>query len=114
MAKEVLYVNISPDEAQEVVSKKFSIALVERTEYELGNGKCVLVSIYEKYFFRSSNKGSLTIIFDNLEGITRVKSIASGTSQGFIFNFDWGASASFIGDVRLVLKDYIIGNDSNE
>lgn len=82
----------------------------ERIDYHIisgneDNGAVLLV--YEKYFARVSNKITLTIVVDNLEGVTKVHSIGGGASQSMFFNIDWGASDSFTSLPRNILSQNI-------
>ncbi|HVJ47989.1 hypothetical protein [Desulfitobacterium sp.] len=36
--------------------------------------------------------------------------MSQGSSQGLIFNFDWGASDSFAFRIKEILQDYITGD----
>ncbi len=40
-------------------------------------------------------------------GKTVVTSVATGSSQGMIFSFDWGAADSFADSVKDILESYI-------
>jgi len=71
-------------------------------------GKEIAVFIFEKYYFRAENRAALTIIIDNFNGVTSVTAVATGSSQGLIFNFDWGAADNFAESVRKAFKGYII------
>ena len=55
----------------------------------------VHVVVLEKYYMRSSNRASLTVTTDNLEGQTKVHAVASGGSEGMFMRFDWGAGNNF-------------------
>ena len=70
------------------------------------NGAVLLV--FEKYFSRVGNRITLTVVVDNLSGVTKVHSIGGGAAQGMFFKFDWGASGSFASLPRNVLESYII------
>lgn len=108
MAKDSIKVNITPSEAQKIVERHISADLVDTQGFPLENGKEICISIYEKYFFRTSNRAALTITFDNVYGETNVKIVSTGSSEGVIFNFDWGASSDFVGEVVKALSKYRI------
>lgn len=106
MAEKIFTVSISPVEAQLIVENDISAELVYSDKYDLGNGKVLAISIFEKYFFRSSNRAALTVIFENSYGDTQVKAISTGSSQGILFNIDYGAADSFVNSVEKILKGH--------
>ncbi|MBO0602089.1 hypothetical protein I2483_10475 [Sporosarcina sp. E16_3] len=65
--------------------------------------------VLEKYYMRSSNRASLTVTIDNLEGQTKVHAVASGSSEGMFMRFDWGAGNNFANSVESALGSYIVG-----
>ncbi|WP_420029315.1 DUF6054 family protein [Paenibacillus alvei] len=76
--------------------------------HPLGEGKEIGTQVYEKYYFRSKNRAALIIMIDNLRGVTNVRVVATGSSEGLIFNFDWGAADDFASSVESILEEYII------
>jgi hypothetical protein len=64
--------------------------------------------VFEKYFYRVSNRLTMTVIIDNFEGRTRVHCVSGGGSQGVFFRFDWGSSDSFARSAYRALQNYII------
>lgn len=101
-------VNISPEHALSLVKDKENADLVHEEMNVLENGRSIGTLVFEKYFFRVGNRAALVVIADNINGVTDVRVIATGSSQGMIFNFDWGAADSFAYSVEDILKDYII------
>ncbi|MEN8434363.1 DUF6054 family protein [Clostridium septicum] len=82
----------------------------ERIDYYvvMGNDENgVIVLVYEKHFQRAGNRLTLTVTVDNMNGFTKIHSIASGGGQG-LFRFDWGAGEKFTCAPRRVLEDNII------
>lgn len=73
----------------------------------MGNGIYIGTLIFEKYFMRVKNRVALVVIIDNIYGQTDVRSVSTGSSEGMIFNFDWGAADSFASSVHDILGDYI-------
>lgn len=108
MAKEIINVSITPKEVIGVINRKLSDEEVDRTSFDLGDGKYIEIGVYERYFFRSNNRGGLIVTADNVEGYTKVKLVSTGTSEGFVFNFDWGAGDKYINIIKNILKDYRI------
>ena len=58
-----------------------------------GAGQCVVL-IYEKHYWRASNRLTLTVTLDDFEGRTRMHYVSGGGGEG-LFRFDWGAANSF-------------------
>lgn len=101
-------VNIMPAEALELVKNNQDADLVYEEYNDLGSDKMIGTQIYEKYFFRTSNRAALIVIIDNIKGITNVRAIATGSSEGLIFNLDWGAADDFVTSVEEILEEFII------
>jgi len=101
-------VKISPEHALSLVKENENADLIHEEINNLGDGRSIGTLIFEKYFFRVGNRAALVVIADNIKGVTDVRAIATGSSQGFIFNFDWGAADDFAHSVKDILKDYIV------
>lgn len=101
-------VSIPPIEALDLVKQNENADLVHEEIHDLGKGIYIGTLIFEKYYMRVKNRVALVVIIDNIYGETDVRSIATGSSEGMIFNFDWGAADSFAGSVQDILDEYII------
>ena len=101
-------VSISPIETYNILNDEVNAELVHREIKNVDAGKQFVVMVFEKYYFRAENRAALTIIIDNVEGITSLRVIAAGSSKGWLFNFDWGAAESFADSIRKILEQYII------
>lgn len=108
MSKCSFRVRISPEEALNLVKENEDADLVYEEMNDLGNGYCIGTLVFEKYFMRVSNRAALVVIADNIQGVTDVRAVATGSSQGMIFNFDWGAADAFSGSVEDILREYIV------
>ncbi len=108
MSKLLFNVAITPAEAMKLLKEQQNAELVDEELIDLGEGKFLATLVFEKYYFRASNRAALMVIIDNISGKTRVKSVATGSSQGMVFNFDWGAADDFAGSVEKILASYII------
>lgn len=106
MSKDVFRVRITPAEAFAVVKDEQSADLVHEELHNLGNGKQVGTMVFEKYYFRTKNRAALIVMMDNLAGTTEVRVVATGSSQGVFFNFDWGAGDDFVASVSESLSEY--------
>ena len=51
---------------------------------------CVLLLVYEKYFYRVKSYASLTVLVTHHNGVQTVDIVPSGGGEGFV-NFSWGA-----------------------
>ncbi|WP_029420656.1 DUF6054 family protein [Alicyclobacillus macrosporangiidus] len=100
-------VNLSPGEAYNRVREKEEADLVHEEFHDLGDGRAIGTLVFERYYFRTSNRAALVVIIDNLNGQTEVRSIAIGSSEGLFLKFDWGAASSFASTVERILKDHI-------
>jgi len=100
--------NINPVEAIKLIKENQAADLVHEELINLGDGKFIGTLIYEKYYFRASNRAALIVIMDNIKGKTEVRSISTGSSQGVFFNFDWGAADNFARSVERILSDFIV------
>lgn len=101
-------VRINPADALDLVKQNENADLIHEEVNDLGDGRFIGTLIFEKYFMRVGNRAALVVIADNIKGVTDVRAIATGSSQGLIFNFDWGAADDFACSVEDILRDYII------
>jgi len=102
-------INLSPDRALALVREQQDADLVHEELHELDGGKWIGTLIFERYYFRTSSRAALIVIIDNIQGATDVRVIGTGSSEGLLFNFDWGASDNFVQSVMDILSDYIVG-----
>ena len=70
------------------------------------DGKSCAVLVYEKHYYRTSNRLTLTAVVDDMGENTRVHCISGG--GGRFFRFDWGAAQSFSSVVQRALERYRI------
>lgn len=104
MAKEVVNVNLDPLAVLSLLNDKLDMDKVDSSLYEIGSGKYIVNAVYEKFFFRTSSKGSLVITADNVnDSFTKVKIVTTGTAQSM--EFDWGAGKSLVKRVKEILGD---------
>lgn len=100
-------VGLMPSEVISKVKSEENADLVYEEFNEIGNGKYYGTLIFEKYFFRASNRAALVVLVNNLNGKTVITLVATGSSKGLFFKGDWGAANSFAGSVKKILKSYI-------
>ncbi|KLU62372.1 hypothetical protein CEB3_c12330 [Peptococcaceae bacterium CEB3] len=101
-------VSVSPKEALALVRDNEDADLVHEEVHDLGKDTCIGTLVFEKYFMRVKNRVALVVIIDNIYGPTDVRAISTGSSEGMIFNFDWGAADAFAGSVQEILGSYVI------
>lgn len=106
-----LTVSLSPKEAGDIIAKAIveentTGTLIDHYIRNCGEQQVVVI-VLEKYFLRTSNRASMTVTIDNLDGSTIVHAVASGSSQGAFSRFDWGAGNSFVNSIRQSLLRYI-------
>lgn len=101
-------VNLKPLKVFELIKQEQYAELVYEEYLTVDEDKSTATLIYEKYYFRSSNRAALIVLIDNFKVVTEVKAISTGSSQGIVFNLDWGAADNFANSVGDTLKDYII------
>ena len=107
MSQSKFIVSLMPSQVMSKVKGEESSDLVYEEFYDIGDGRYYGTLIFEKYFMRTSSRAALAVLVNNLNGRTIVTSVATGSSQGMIFNFDWGAADSFAESVRRILESYI-------
>ena len=75
------------------VAQELEATVIEAVGYEVGDLQTILY-VFERYFVRTENMASLTVLFTNDGKTVTVDVIASGAGEG-ILNISWGANASF-------------------
>ncbi len=100
-------VSLTPKQTFEMIKNKINAELVYEEEFDLGQGKFTATIIYEKYYMRTDSRAALIVLINNLNDLTFVRAVSTGSSQG-IFDIDWGAANSFANSVGKVLENYII------
>lgn len=108
MSESRFKVNLTPRDVRELVKEGLDADLIHEESHDLGDGREIGTLIFEKYFFRVKNRVALVVIADNIYGTTEVRAISTGSSEGMIFKFDWGASDDFAGSVERILSEYIV------
>ncbi|SFU59014.1 DUF6054 family protein [Alicyclobacillus macrosporangiidus] len=107
MSELAFQVNLTPADAYQKVRDEQDADLVHEEFHDLGEGRCLGTLIFERYYFRTKNRAALVVLVDNLQGVTEVRAIATGSSEGLFFNIDWGASENFVRSVERILRDFI-------
>ncbi len=108
-----IYVTLDPASTANTISRhiidgSISGELIDDYIINCGNGHICRVMVYEKYYYRVSNRLTLTVTIDNADGRTRVHYISGGGGNGTFFRFDWGSSDSFSNCVYEALRKHIL------
>ena len=74
-------------------AQELEATVIEAVGYEVGDLQTILY-VFERYFVRTENMASLTVLFTNDGKTVTVDVIASRAGEG-ILNISWGANASF-------------------
>lgn len=68
-------------------------------------GKAVIhLLVFEKYYMRSSNRASLTVLITGADGHVAVDAVGAGGGQGALFRFSWGVEEDFVREVASILR----------
>ncbi len=90
-----------------VVEGSFTGEVLDTYTRNTPSGVCT-VMVFEKHYYRVSNRLTLTVVIDDFDNSTRVHCVSGGGGQSILFNFDWGASGSFTTVVQKALAPYIV------
>lgn len=72
-----------------------SCELIGRVDRIADSGEAVILLVFEKYYMRSSNRASLSVLVTGAEGSVNVDIIGAGGGTGVFFRFSWGTEESF-------------------
>ena len=90
---------------REIEASGLSTTLVDSVERTVGSS-FVQVMVFEKYYMRSSNRASLTVVVTGIDDQVFVDAIGAGGGQGAFLRFSWGAEEDFVGLVGRILRSY--------
>jgi hypothetical protein len=88
---------------QGVINSGVSCELIDSSERNVSSGKVILL-VFEKYYMRSSNRASLSVMLIQDGDTVYVDAVSSGGGQGALFRFSWGAEESFVGVIPTILR----------
>ena len=83
-----------------------SVELVDRTDYDLGDTR-VAVRVYDRYYFRTASRASLTLTVVGHGDRVMVSAIGAGGGNGIIVNMDWGSEENIVRLVEESLQKYL-------
>jgi len=78
-----------------VLNCGFSCELVEEASHTF-SGITTTTLVFEKYYWRASNRASLTAVVMGDGRTVSVDLIGSGGGSGALLSFSWGAEESFV------------------
>lgn len=111
MQKQIEFItSVSPFEGADILlNAPYSKENLVYWEHHLvsDEGKQICTFVFERYYFRTSGRATLTVILENFSGQNKVRCISSGSAESLI-NVDFGASQNFVNWIRDALKDYIL------
>lgn len=88
-----------------ITSSGITNELIGSSERKVGDSKAILL-VFEKYYMRSSNRASLSIMLTQDFDTVYVDAVGSGGGQGVLFRFSWGAEEDFVSLVSDILTGY--------
>ncbi|WP_099221443.1 DUF6054 family protein [Listeria costaricensis] len=102
-------VKSSVEETMDMIklSQAKSNPIFEELRIVMGEHKIATLA-YEKYYMRNSNRAALFVTIHDFYDQAEVTVISTGSSDGFLFNFDWGAAHDYIASVKKVLRPVLI------
>ncbi len=86
----------------EMESSGMSTQLVDSITRKTGDVS-MYIMVFEKYYMRSSNRASLTVVLTEMNNEIKVDAIGAGGGQGVIFKLSWGAEESFVSVIEEIL-----------
>jgi hypothetical protein len=60
--------------------------------------------VFEKYYMRSDNRASLSVMLTQEGDKVNVDAVGAGGGQGALFRFSWGAEENFVSIVQRILS----------
>ncbi len=89
--------------SSEIENSGISCEKVAQTRRTVGNAAVCLL-VFEKYYWRSSNRASLTVLLTGADGYVTVDAVGAGGGAGVLFRFSWGAEDDFVATVESSLR----------
>lgn len=86
-----------------VLGSAISCELIQSVRRDAG-GAQVYIMVFDKYYMRSSNRASLTVVLTAAEGAITADLIGAGGGSDALFNFSWGAEGDFAETAAGILR----------
>ena len=83
-------ISLRPDAAITLVKDSLTenTELIHQEMHDLGDGRMTGTLVYERYFIRAGNQAALVVIVDNFSGVSKVRLVPAGSSNGSMIKFD--------------------------
>lgn len=89
--------------SNEIQNSALSCSIIDSVTRTIAD-TTIYVMVFEKYYMRSSNRASLTVVVSGAGDDVAVDAIGSGGGQGALFRFSWGAEENFVNTVSQILR----------
>jgi len=86
----------------ELNESALSCELVDSVDRTVGDTR-IMIMVFEKYYMRSSNYASLTVVICEENGQISVDAIGSAGGQSPFLKMSWGAERDFVAAVENIL-----------
>jgi len=77
-----------------ITRSAISCELIDRIERKAGN-ETVILLVFEKYYMRSQNRASLSVLITGSDGEVLVDAVGAGGGTGVFLRFSWGTEDDF-------------------
>lgn len=95
MQKNDIKVSLSPKEAvdkiKDFLERRYGVECLDNYILQTEQGAEIVMRLFEKYYMCAGNRATLTVLANNIDGVTNVHLVAGGSSNSVFFRFDWGA-----------------------
>ena len=88
---------------EEMSRSGMTVELIDSVTRQV-NDATIYIMVFEKYYMRSSNRASLTVVVTSRNGDILVDAIGAGGGQGIVFKWSWGAEESFVSSIEKILS----------
>ena len=108
MIKEKWKLDISPQEAAELLDKKIEAECIAayQLDGDASDGPCCVVRVYERWYGLCGTTATLTVTIDDLSGVTRVNFTAGSGTRMPKGRMDWGVRNEFETMAKKILMSH--------
>lgn len=113
-----IYITLSPEEGVKLLYewveqkgnfiRKIGKNIIDRYDINFEQGKKAIIVVIEYYTWRNNNQMTATVVLSNVEKNTKVHIVVGGSSQGIVFNYDYGAGDSLKEKIKSLFRTYEI------
>lgn len=87
---------------KEILQNGRGLELVDQSDFEVGENR-LAVRVYDKYFFRTGSRASLTLTVAGIGNEVFISSIGAGGGEGIAFRMDWGTEEELSRFIKEIL-----------